>query len=1040
MRICRILLYTAFGTLLLALQLSAQITTGTLWGYAYDPSGQPVSGVEVRISDAVHGVARKTWTDGAGLYRVVSLPPAQYSAIAATERFEKVEFPEVAIPVSGWIQLDFHLPLAGHREAIQVTAQVQPVSAESSELGLVLDRKRIESLPLNRRDFLQLALLTPGVSPPVENSTLSSRGAFAMHADGAREEFNNYLLDGADNNDPYVNRFVVQPSVDAVQEFRILTNNYSAEYGRNAGGQVNVITRRGENLFHGFLDEYLRNRLLDARNFFDGSQRPEYIRNQFGLGLGGPIVHDRTFVFATGDFLRERQGLSRLATVPGQAERTGDLSGLGVQIFDPFTQQPFPGNIIPQSRISPIARQVLSLYPQANLPGRGGNYLPHSVERDDETQSTVRVDHRLGPKDELTFRYSWGLADLFEPYSENTASVPGFGDFVTDRAHQALIHYERIISPNAINSVRLSFGRLARVIVPENHNRDVAGLLGVNWLQSGALDSGFPSFNVAGYSKVGDTTVLPIYRATNSYQLSEGLSIIRGKHLIKLGGEVRYMQLNSTLDLLTRGSISLSGALSGSGISDLLLGYPSFTLRSVSNNPQTLRSTAYNGYIQEDWKLSPTLTVNVGLRYEYNTPATDPTNRMSTLDPSTGMVVPVGSGGVSRSGIRPDTTNFAPRLGLAWSPGHDFVLRGGYGLYYDSGMLEINSAQYFNPPEFNLRVYFPTATSLLTLADPFPARGGFTPPPSLTVLSPDMVTAYLQHWNGSVQRTIGHLGVLSLAYAGSKGTHLVRSLDMNQPPPAPGDVQSRRPNPAYGSIVSVESGANSNYHSFQASFNRSLTRDLSLWSVYTFGKSIDDTSAFLPTKADTNFPQNSQNYRAERALSSFDVAHRLSLASIYALPHRSAWTRNTEFRSIVTLQSGQPFTPILQFDNSNTGNTGGNFGSDRPNLLRDPRLDNPGPNHWFDTAAFQLPAPFTFGNAGRNIVRGPGVVQVDVSLARTIAVGERAKFSLEVQGFNVINRTNFNLPELYADNPATFGKIFAAKPSRQIQFAGRFTF
>jgi len=262
---------------------------------------------------------------------------------------------------------------------------------------------------------------------------------------------------------------------------------------------------------------------------------------------------------------------------------------------------------------------------------------------------------------------------------------------------------------------------------------------------------------------------------------------------------------------------------------------------------------------------------------------------MSGLDTSSGKVVPVGTGSVSRSGTRPDRNNFAPRFGLAWSPGHNVVLRGGYGLYYDSGMLVVNSAQYFNPPEFNLRVYFPTQTSLLTLADPFPSRGGFTPPPSLTLLSPDMVTAYLQHWNGSVQRKIGGLGVLSLAYAGSKGTHLVRSRDINQPPPGPGDVQARRANSAYANMMSIESGANSDYHSFQTSFNRSMTRNLSVWSVYTFSKSIDDTSAFLPTKADKNFPQNSRNYQAERGLSSFDVAHRWSVASIYALPGRTVW-------------------------------------------------------------------------------------------------------------------------------------------------------
>ena len=603
-----------------------------------------------------------------------------------------------------------------------------------------------------------------------------------------------------------------------------------------------------------------------------------------------------------------------------------------------------------------------------------------------------------------------------------------------------MVSYQRVISPRTLNSLRVGFGRLDRKVEPENHDRDVSGLLGVNWLKSGARDSGFPAFNVAGYSSIGDATSLPLLRATNGYQVSDGISMIRRAHVLKVGSEVRYMQLNGTLDLLTRGSISLSGAVSGSGISDLLLGYPSFALRAVSDNPQTLRSTAYNGYIQDDWTLRPTLTLSAGLRYEFNTPPTDPTNRMSGLDPATGKVVPVGTGGVSRSGTKRDGNNFAPRVGLAWSPDRNLMVRGGYGRYFDSGMLVVNSAQYFNPPEFNLFVYFPTQTSLITLADPFPSRGGITPPPSLTLLSPDMVTAYLEHWNISVQRKIGPLGVLSLAYAGSKGTHLERSRDINQPAPAPGTIQTRRQNPAYANMMLIESGGNSSYNSLQASFNRSMTKTLSIWSVYTFSKSIDDTSAFLATKADRNFPQNSRDYRAERGLSSFDVAHRWSVASIYTLPGRNVWTRDTELRGIFTVQSGQPFTPVLRFDNSNTGNTGGNFGSDRPNLLRNPKLDDAGPERWFDTSAFAAPAPFTFGNAGRNIVRGPGLVLVDLSLARTFPIGERIKFSLELQAFNLINRTNFDLPELYVDEPSTFGKIYAAKPARQIQFAGRLTF
>jgi hypothetical protein len=413
---------------------------------------------------------------------------------------------------------------------------------------------------------------------------------------------------------------------------------------------------------------------------------------------------------------------------------------------------------------------------------------------------------------------------------------------------------------------------------------------------------------------------------------------------------------------------------------------------------------------------------------------------MTTFDFTTAKLVQVGTAGVPRSGINPDRNNFAPRLGFAWNPTGNFTLRGGYGIYYDAGMFTVSSAQYYNPPQFNLLVFFPTQTSLLTLQNPFPTDGGFAPPASLNILSRDSVTSYLQHWSFSGQTNSRTLGTLSVAYAGSKGTHLVRARDINQPPPGPGDVQERRPLPAYSNFFFIETAANSNYHSLQVALDRPLGRGFSLWAAYTLGRSMDDASAFLATKADPNFPQNSSDLRPERGYSSFDVRQRLVAAYIWSLPKVNVLTRNTELRGITTLQSGSPFTPLLRFDNSNTGNTGGNFGSDRPDLIGDPSLSNRGAAEWFNTAALAVPQPYHFGTAGRNILRGPGTVSFDVSLARRFALTERAALLFEAQAFNLINHTNFLLPEIYADEPTSFGRIFAAKSPRQLQLALRFTF
>ncbi|MBI4873009.1 MAG: TonB-dependent receptor, partial [Acidobacteria bacterium] len=1001
---------------------------------------RPVAGAVVRAADGATAALRRAVTNASGYYRLPELAPAAYRISTAAPGLEEAAAGPLPVTVDSHQRLDFRLAVAGTRESIEVRAVLQPVEASSSELGFLLDRQRIESLPLNRRDFLQLALLAPGVSPPVEDSQLSQYGSVALHAGGAREDFNNVRLDGADNNDPYVNRYVLQPSVDSIQEYKVATNGYSAEYGKSAGAQINVVTRGGANDLHAFLYEYLRNRQLDARNFFDERDKPKFVRNQFGFGAGGALVRNRAFFFASADLLRERQSLSRLGTVPTPAERQGDLSASGKPVLDPFTRAPFAGGIIPASRVSRVGRKVLDLYPLPNRAGEAANYLAQPVMRQAQSQTSARVDTHPTRKDRLMFRYSFGFLDLAEPYTEDSDAVPGFGDLVRDPAHNATVHHERVLGPNAVNSLRFGFGRFSRDLMPENHATDVGEQWGVDWLRVSSRAFGYPVFNVAGWSRVGDTTSLPILRHTNTYQLQEGLSLIRGSHSLKTGAELRRLELNGTLDLLVRGSLSFSGALSGSGKSDLLLGLPSFGLQSVADNPMTMRTNAYNAYLQDDWRIRPNLTLNLGLRYEFNTPPVDPADRMSTLDPQTGRMVRVGTAGLSRSGLRPDRNNLAPRAGFAWAPARDFVVRGGYGLYYDSGMFIVNTAQYFNPPQFSLRVFFPTAAGLLTLDNPFPLKSAVTPPPSLNLLSPDIAGSYLQHWSFNLQKAFGRQGVASLAYAGSKGTHLLRTRDRNQPRPAPGEVQLRRANRAYGNMLLVESAGGSIYHSLQASFSRPLTRLVSMLASYTLAKSIDDSSAFLGVKADKNFPQDSENLRAERAVSSFDVRHRATLAYILQLPGRNRWIRGTELRGIAVLQSGQPFTPVLRFDNSNTGNTGGSFGSDRPDLAGDPRLTGPVAGRWFDTRAFRIPRQYAFGSAGRNIVRGPGFYTFDVSLARSFSLAERRTVSFEAQAFNLLNHANFNLPELFADEPASFGRVFSAKSPRQVQFALRFSF
>ena len=1034
-----------FAILLLLLmpasQLLGQVSTGALSGYVLDPSDRSVPGAVVTLQSVGRSVLRSAHTDLTGFYLFEELAPDDYQLAVNATGFAPVRSEGVRVEVDHRARLDVRVPLAGKGEKIVVQGRALDLNTESSELGAVLDQSRIELLPLNQRDFLQLALLMSGVSPPVQGSELSTRGTFAMHANGGREEANNYLLDGVDNNDSDNGGYVLQPSVDAVQEFKIATNSYSAEYGKASAGQVNVVTRAGSNELHGTVYDYLRNRDLDARNFFDGADRAQDIRNQFGAGTGGAIRKDNTFFYASFEGLRELRGQTQLGTVPTAAVRTGDLSSLGTVVSDPFTGMPFPGNVIPSSRISPHASQVLALFPLPNLPGQGGNYQSSPVYTGNQNQGSGRIDHRLSSTAELTVRYTYGRRDLFEPFAENQVELPRFGDYVFDRGNNALIHYQQTLGARAANSLIVGFNRAVRQIFTQNNQVNVNNLWGVNYLPTVSRDFGYPGISITGYSRVGDVASLPIDRADNTYQLVDNFSLIRGAHSLKAGGEARILQLNGYVEIYSRGQMNFTGALTGSGIGDLLLGLPTLGIKSQYTGPQTLRAKSWSGYFQDDWKVTRNLTLNLGMRYEYDTPPTDPTNRMSTFNFKDGSIEQVGTNGLSRSGMRSHPYDFAPRVGFAWSPLNHTVVRGGYGLYYDAGMFVVNSSLYFNPPFFTISVFFPSDTSLITLSNPFAASNGFTPPAALSFVSPDFAPSYTQHWNLTVQREVDQVGVITAAYAGSKGTHLPRSLDINQPlTPGPGDISTRSPYPAYSNVLMTESGGNSEYQSLQLSFNRRLARGLSVLAAYTFSKSIDDTSAFLPTAPDQNFPQDSHNYRLERALSSYDVPQRATVAFVYQIPGANRWTRGFEFSGIVTAQSGQPFTPMLSSDNSNTGNSGGNFGVDRPNVVHSPALANPSPSEWFDVTAFAVPPQYTWGNAGRNILRGPGLLTTDISLRRSFALREKLRLVGEVQAFNGMNRTNFDLPNAYADQPATFGRILSAKAPRQIQMALRFQF
>ena len=1038
-------------------EIFAQTPMATIFGTVRDQTGAMLEGVQVEIREINTQVVRSTVSGKSGTFVIPLLSPGRYRATASLSGFKKGIVEGLVLSVGDKVALNFVLQVGSVQESITVEAEAPLLQSESSSVGQVIDNRKITILPLNEREFLQLALLGPGAAPPAPESRLSTQGNSGINVNGAREAANNFLLDGVDNNDLFLNRLVIKPSVDAIDEFKIQAGNYEAEYGRNGGSQVNVALKSGTNDLHGSLYEFLRNSSLDAKNYFDlpDQKIPIFQRNQFGGSLGGAILKSRTFYFLNFEGLRTRRGETRTSNVPTIAEKNGDFSRSAVILRNPFTGQDFPGNRIPGEIINPVGLAIANLYPDPNRGVLGQNFVAAPVAHERMTQFNVKFDHQFNPGNKFFARYSFIDEFDISPFAQKGPNLPRFGIRVLDRGQNLAVGDTQVISPRTLNDFRFCFNRLRREVFQENVGRDVLGSLGITGLKLGARDFGYPSLVLAGYEKLGDDPNIPIVRRTGTFHFSDSLSLLRGKQLLKMGGEVRYYQENGLNDLFARGQLNFQPAFTGDALGDLLLGFPVLSISAVNDNPQALRTTSYNLFLQDDWKIHPRFTLNLGLRYEFNTPPVDAHDRLVTFDIDSRRLIPAGEQGTPRSGVDSDYNNWAPRIGFSWDlmGTGKLLVRSGYGVYYDSGTLIENETLYFNPPYFRLNLFFTRPPNFLTLNDPFPGGGGFAPLPSPVTLDRRFRTAYSQQWSFGLQREVRKDFLVELNYIGSKGTRLVMKRNLNQPLPGPGNINSRRPIPGFGDILLVSSDASSIYHSFQARVEKRYAHGISLLAAYTFSKALDNVSAFLESKGNDNTPQNSYNVAAERGLSDFDLRQRLSLSFTYDLPFGTerrwkverakfagALLNNWQVSSIVTLETGRPFTPRLGTDNSNTGNVGGFFAHDRPNVVGDPNLETTTPDRFFNTAEFSIAPRYTFGNAGRNILIGPGLNNLDVAFLKDFRFSTSRSLQFRTEFFNFLNHPNFNLPEGFIDNPATFGRILSAGPSRQIQFGLKYLF
>jgi Carboxypeptidase regulatory-like domain/TonB dependent receptor len=1037
--------------LLAAVSGSAQPPTGTVRGLVTDASGGVVAGAAITVADSETSFVRSTSTGADGQFALPLLLPGSYRLEVEHQGYKKHVEPFTLL-VGQVLRVDVALQVGALTEEVRVEAPAATLQHDSGALGTVVDNRQITGLPLDGRNFLELALLAPATAPAAQGSASSVRGDFAFSVAGGREDANGFLLDGVDNVDPKLNTPSVKPAVDAIREFEVLTSNYEAAIGRYAAGQVNVVLKSGTNQLSGTGYEFFRGSALSARNFFAPADEPnpDYRRNQFGFSIGGPIAKDRTFFFADYEGMRLEEGITQVTNVPTVAERNGDFSrSLLPAPINPFTGQPFPGGLIPDFAINPIGRAIANLYPTPNRNVPFQNYVSSPNQDDRNDQFDVRLDTSLGSGMTLGARYSFADRTLFEPFSGPAYSrVPGWGDTLERRAQNMVVSATSVLRPSLLNEARFGFNRLSSGVFQEGQGISVNNQVGLPERSPNPRDWGLSFITATAFSPIGQEGNNPQQSTINSLQIIDTMTWNRGRHLVKFGFDGRATRQDAYRDVQSRGLLTFTSqpVYTGNAMADVLLGLPVLTAGARMDNPQRLRVENYGLFVQDSLRLSSALTVTAGLRYEVTSPPVDANDRATLYDPSTGTLVQVGTNGVPRGGYETDTNNFAPRLGVAWTLDESArtVLRGGYGVFFNQSQLAPSEGLYFSPPYYNLNFYFPfPGLPPLTLYDPFPANFPLPTPPTSFSVQRDLKTPYLQHWNLAIERQLGSTRTIELAYIGSRGTSLVTGRDLNQPPPSTLPFLIR-PNPSFSDIVLLESAGRSRYDAFQARFEQRTVSGLSVLASYTFGKSLDDASGFFRSAGDPNFPQDSNNLAAEYGRSGFDVRQRFSLSFSYELPFgrdtsglAAAFARDWQVSGIVTLQTGRPFTVALlpDIDNSNTGRALGlGFGAnDRPNLIGDPSISDPSPTRWFNTAAFAMPPYGSFGTAGRNIVEGPGYQNVNLAVLKNVPLNGDVRLQLRLEAFNLFNHTNFDLPDNFFGSP-TFGQILSAQSPRRLQF------
>ena len=1101
-----------FMGVLLGLALAAPVfaqTFGEITGRVSDSSGAAAPGATVTATNTSTNAIRQTVSTASGDYALPSLPPGTYHVKVEKTGFKTEENRNVQVAVQQTVRLDFGLTVGQISESVTVEAAAVQLQAENATVGTVIDNKRIVELPLNGRNYLQLVALTPNAT------TLSSsagqagsrqggdRANQSISVAGQRTMFDNFTLDGVNNTDPNFNTYVVRPSLDALQEFKVQTGVYPAEFGHNAT-QINVLTKSGGNAYHGALFEFLRNDKLDALPYSFTNKpltKSPFKWNQFGFELDGPIRipklfngRDRLFFMANYEAFRQRQNGQTVYSVPTSAMFGGDFSGVASTIYDPSTKAPFTGNIIPQTRIDPISKKLLPYYAAANIvtPKLSNNYVTGNSSPINRDQFVLRMDYVESAKSQWSGRYSWGD----ENQSNTGLTLDGSKTITT--FEQYMGSNTRTFSPTLVNEARYGYSRFFNSTGTFlAFNTDVVGQIGIPGLKSGdPVQWGIPNITLLNYTTLGDSTEGPYANDNNTLQFVDNFSWIKGKHTFRFGGEFRREHYNQVGNQFARGQFTFqpnatqnpATAKEGDTFADFLLGdlYQSEAAVSIASAKFLRNGWAF--YVDDTWKLTPKLTLALGLRYEITPPFYDTTRNVFSVyipymdstpnvadksrypqfiregkcsgDPYEGIPIRWPQIGVLCDGrlgdplVQTDHSDFAPRIGVTYSPDSKWVFRLGSGMFYNqdtgnprfdlarniAGRIRVNSALQ-NPTLFWSNALANISGGTANITVPYAFANKY-----------ERRTPYTWEYLLNVQRDLGHNWVVEFGYLGSISRRLEFLRAVNESAPGTsGSAQTRSPYPNFGRIQLVDNSANGAYNSGSVKLTHRFSEGFTILSSYTYSKSQDDSSGIRVQNQDTLFPQNSYCRKCEWALSAYDTRHRLVTSTLYELPigkGRQVDVTNPFLDAVAggwqagfiwTVQSGFPETPTV----GGTDISGNGAGFDRPNTTGvSPYVSNASPSLWFNPAAFTQNLPGTFGSAGRNSLIGPGLLTLDFSAHKEFRIPgtEQHRLQYRFEAFNVMNHPVWGAPNLNVRSSG-FGTITGTLvPMRQLQMALKYSF